>query len=167
VSGVAGLSGDFLSEPGRSRGGFSTRCGRRRIHAMARLLFLWLTPLAAALAMLTAASAADQQWVLWGSQAGTRWHTVAVFPTEAACRTKGQALVRNVATGSSREKKQTKVVDDPMPQSVGIAVIEIQRYDPPDPRRGAAAVAEGTAAYRASLERVLASTSASWRGGKS
>jgi hypothetical protein len=43
-----------------------------------------------------------------------------------------------------------------MPQSVGIAVIEIQRYDPPDPRRAAAAIAESTTAYRASLERVLA-----------
>ncbi len=43
-----------------------------------------------------------------------------------------------------------------MPQSAGIAVIEIQRYDPPDPRRAAAAVAEATTAYRASLERVLA-----------
>jgi len=43
-----------------------------------------------------------------------------------------------------------------MPQSVGIAVIEIQKYDPPDPRRGAAAIAESTTAYRASLERVLA-----------
>jgi hypothetical protein len=43
-----------------------------------------------------------------------------------------------------------------MPQSVGIAVIEIQKYDPPDPRPGAAAIAESTASYRASLERVLA-----------
>jgi hypothetical protein len=123
---------------------------------MARLVFLWLTPLAAVLVTLTAASAADQQWVLWGSQTGMRWGTVALFPTEAACRTKGQTLVRNVATGSSREKKEIKVVDDPMPQSVGIAVIEIQRYDPPDPRRAAAAQAESTTAYRNPLGRVLA-----------
>jgi hypothetical protein len=119
-------------------------------------VFPWLTSLAAALVTLTAASAADQQWVLWGSQAGMRWGTVALFPTEAACRTKGQALVRNVATGSSREKKQTKVVDDPMPQSVGIAAVEIQKYDPPDPRRAAAALTQSSASYRASLERVLA-----------
>jgi len=58
------------------------------------LVFLWLTPLAAVLLTLTASAAADQTWVLWGSQAGARWHTVALFPTEAACRTKGQALVR-------------------------------------------------------------------------
>jgi hypothetical protein len=95
---------------------------------MARLVFLWLTPLAAVLVTLTASAAADQTWVLWGSQAGTRWGTVALFPTEVACRTKGQALVRNVATGSSRENKEIKIVDDPIPQSVGIAVIEIQRY---------------------------------------
>jgi hypothetical protein len=123
---------------------------------MAQLVFLWLTPLAAVLVTLTAASAADQQWVLWGSQGGTRWGTVALFPTEAACRTKGQALVRNVATGSSREKKEIKIVDDSIPQSVGIAVIEIQRYDPPDPRRAAATQSESTTAYRNSLERVLA-----------
>jgi hypothetical protein len=123
---------------------------------MARLVFLWLAPLAAGLVTLTAASATDQQWVLWGSQAGTRWGTVALFPTEAACRTKGQALVRNVATGSSREKKEIRVVNDPMPQSVGIAVIEIQKFDPPDSRRAGAATADATAASRASLERVLA-----------
>jgi hypothetical protein len=120
------------------------------------LVFLWLTPLAGVLVTLTAASAADQQWVLWGSQGGTRWGTVALFPTEAACRTKGQALVRNVATGSSREKKETKIVDDPIPQSVGIAAIEIRRPDPQRAEKAAADLAAATATHRASLERVLA-----------
>jgi len=120
-----------------------------------RLVLVAISLPAAALVALTTAAAADQ-WVLWGSETGTRWRTVALFPTEAACRARGQALVRNAATAFSREKKETKIVDDPMPQSVGIAAIEIRRPDPRRAEKAAADLAAATAAYRASLERTLA-----------